>query len=81
MHDCFCGCDEPGDHLLLLLAKKSGYFSITKKALKEATKCLTSGDDHTTTAGKDGDAQDIGIDEGDLELLFADPDEEEQDTG
>ena len=81
MHDTFCGCDEPADHLLLLLAKKSGYFSIRKGTLKEATKCLTSGEDHTTPDGKDGDDQDIGIDAGDLELLFADHEEEEQDTG
>lgn len=81
IHDTFCGCDEPGDHLLLLLAKKSGYFSITKGALKEATKCLTSGEDHSTHVGKDGDQEDIGIDAGDLELLFADHEDEDHDTG
>lgn len=61
-HDYICGCDEPAKHLFLLLAKKSGFDQ----------KCLTFGDDPGTTAV--GTTDDIGIDQGDLELLFAEED-------
>lgn len=67
-HDFICGCDDPAKHLLILLCQKSGFTEIPKQ------KCLTSGDDHG-----DPTEEDIGIGPGDLELLFAD--HEEDDAG
>lgn len=72
-HDLMCGCDSPGSHLMLLLAKKSGYLEIPKEDLLQATKCLTGGEE--TTTQEDGD--DLGIDAGDLELLFADHEDDQ----
>lgn len=61
-HDFICGCDEPAKHLLKVLIEKSGFDQ----------KCLTFGDDPGTAAATTSD--DLGIDQGDLELLFAEDD-------
>ncbi|AXQ66485.1 MAG: hypothetical protein [Anelloviridae sp.] len=61
-HDFICGCDEPAIHLLKVLKEKSGFDQ----------KCLTYGDDHGTAGATTSD--DLGIDQGDLELLFAEDD-------
>lgn len=67
MHDNFCGCNTPADHLINLLATKSGY-QVVKN-----TKCPTGIKD-TETTGKE---EDIGLDDGELERLFAEEDEED----
>lgn len=61
-HDYICGCDEPSKHLLKILIEKSGIDQ----------KCLTFGDDPGTAVATTPD--DLGIDQGDLELLFAEDD-------
>lgn len=68
-----CGCDEPAEHLLLLLAKKSGFLKISKESLIKSTKCLTTGEDlsHETT-GEDED--ETGLEPGELDRLFAEDD-------
>lgn len=76
-HDLMCGCDEPGDHLLLLLAKKSGYLQIKKEALQTATKCLTTGEEITYETTGEGE-DDTGLEPGELDRLFA---EDDDDTG
>lgn len=77
-HDLMCGCDEPAEHLLILLAKKSGFLKISKEALIKSTKCLTSGEDLThETTGEDED--ETGLEPGELDRLFAE--EGDADTG
>lgn len=66
-HDNICGCDTPAEHLLHLLAAKSGYLLVKKQ------KCLTDGGEDKTT-GKDDD---IGLDEGELDRLFAENTEDD----
>lgn len=69
-HDNFCGCNTPADHLLWVLATKSGY-----SVVKNQQKCLTTGTEETT-----GEKDDFGLEEGELELLFAE-DTDKEDTG
>lgn len=67
-HDTFCGCDNPGDHLLLAVAQRSGYLGIKENTL---TKChhIIAGD---TTDEKDPIGEDAidGLEPGELEKLF-----------
>lgn len=72
-HDMVCGCDDPAAHLMILLAKKSGYYQISKENIEKATKCLTTGE---TTATTGEEEEDLGFDAGDLEALFADHEED-----
>ena len=74
-HDIFCGCNEPGNHLLLALAERSAQQNISKDTLQTATKCL-SGGDHTGEEPTGQDEEDGGFGIGDLEKLFA----EDEDT-
>lgn len=72
-HDLICGCDDPADHLLLLLAQKSGYLKISKETLQKSTKCLTTGEDLTyETTGEEED--ETGLEPGELERLFEEDD-------
>lgn len=66
-HDNICGCNEPAEHLLFKLAEKSGYLLVKKQ------KCLTDGGE-TKDTGKDDD---IGLEDGELERLFAEDTEED----
>lgn len=71
-HDMMCGCDHPGDHLLLAVAQRSGYLKINKDNLEKATKCLTSTTDHASSvAAGDHQEEEDPISTGDLEQLFA----------
>lgn len=72
MHDNFCGCDEPANHLLFAVAKKSGYLVV-----KNQQKCLTSGEDQEDG----GIEEDTGLQDGELERLFAEEDIETTATG
>lgn len=65
LHDLFCGCPEPVNHLKHLLQKEE--------------KCHHSTEDATTSTAATGGAtaeDEINIDAGDLDLLFADTEED-----
>lgn len=72
MHDNFCGCDHPADHLLYAVAKKSGYLVV-----KNQQKCLTTGQEEKDGGGE----EDIGLEPGELDALFAETGSEDDETG
>lgn len=77
IHDLYCGCDNPPEHLLLSLLNHSGKLGLQKQHIQNAQKCLGYGEEtkdttdggHTehTTITHDEDV----IEPGDLEELFA----------
>jgi len=62
-HDSFCGCPEPLTHLQHLLNERCRHF-------KDATT--------TTETGGIQEKDEIGIDDGDLERLFATENEDDE---
>lgn len=79
-HDGFCGCENPPEHLLLLLCREARHLELTKENYNTAQKCLGYTEDQTTThtdaePSTAADKQDTGdnadIDSYDLETLFA----------
>ncbi len=73
-HDCFCGCNNPIRHLIEVALKHGGVYDFTVKDLKELTKCHDFTEDHhgeTTPDADAGTGEDIQLDVGDLEKLFA----------
>ncbi len=69
-HDLCCGCQNPSEHLLFLLATKVKPTNFTKEEKKQIQKCLGFGDGRTT------EDEDTGLEPGDLEKLFAIEDED-----
>lgn len=73
-HDFICGCDEPGNHLLLTLLKHNNWMNLSEKTKQEIQQCLSSTTfvegNHTVTFNTDADGDDI--EEGLLEKLFSD---------
>ncbi len=71
-HDFICGCDEPGNHLLLTLLKHNNWMNLTENTKKEIQQCLTSTtfveEDRTAAHSTEetGDALEDGL----LEKLF-----------
>lgn len=71
-HDLTCDCSNPAFHCALILLKHLGP-ELNQQDKQQLKKCLG---EETTTTKED----DIGIDAGDLEALFANDGEEEEDT-
>lgn len=71
IHDLGCGCNDPLKHNLNLLLNNKIESTISEET-KEKIKCLLSDDFGTTDAATttEGDQDDIGIEEGELEELF-----------
>ncbi len=66
-HDLICNCDEPLKHVCLLIFEKAQPRNFTESQKKLIKKCLGEEDG-------DGAADDLGIQDGDLEQLFAEED-------
>lgn len=62
-----CSCNNPKNHLILLLTKKSKYLKIPKKNLLQTTKYLTNKKKTTTPKNKNN----LSINAKNLKLLFA----------
>ncbi len=71
-HDLTCGCNTPGEHLIWLLSTVQRPKNFSPEEKDQIKECLGIGEDHTTV-------EDTGFDQGDLEKLFQEDDEE--DTG
>lgn len=63
LHDCICSCSSGIKHTLLLLTNEE--ITVTKEEKNKIIKCLTTGEEETTTKDE------TGFDAGDLEALFA----------
>lgn len=75
-HDMWCHCEDVILHLLTIINSNSQF----KKPEPEIAniKCLLTGPDRTATASAE---EDTGIDQGDLERLFADDTTPEDNAG
>lgn len=72
-HDFICGCDEPGNHLLLTLLKHNNWMNLSDTTKKEIQQCLSSttliGENATATYHTEGPGEEL--EEGLLEKLFS----------
>ncbi len=69
-HDLVCKCNEPLTHVAALIFEDAKPTNFTEKQKKIIKQCL--GEDAGTTTGED-----LAIDGGDLEQLFAEDDDTE----
>lgn len=65
IHDLQCSCDTPLEHTINTIVKQEPNLRFTKEDKQLLQKCLTSGDQDTTTDAVDG------FGDGELEKLFA----------
>lgn len=79
-HDGFCGCENPPQHLILLLCREHKHLELTKQDFETTQKCLTSTEDPTQTTtgetisggGEEDGHKEEDVDSYDLDALFAD---------
>lgn len=67
-HDLICDCDEPTKHIILHLFSHQEPYQVTKQQKDNIQKCLITTEDHGEPTAIVGDD---GINEGDLEAIFA----------
>lgn len=84
-HETYCGCADFALHLLSVVYSFAR--GDTEKAIRSVLTsrnpplCLTSGEDPTPLISADGGEEDLGIDglaDGELERLFTEPEEPEE---
>lgn len=86
-HDCFCGCNDPISHMIKLCIDKGGVFNFNIENAKKILSCQSTDTTQNAGSGETGtEKEDSGpeenLDFGDLERLFAqDTDFEDENSG